>query len=118
VEDDRYEVEKVLEYRTAPRTGQPQYKVRWVGYSHNNDQWINADHITTEILQDFWTKVSLGDIFKRRRKELKGFKTRDQTKTLIQSEQDRVMNQLVNSATIYIESPSVAKQIFDLFLKY
>jgi len=63
VEDDRYEVEKVLEYRTAPRTGQPQYKVRWLGYSHNDDQWINADHITTEILQDFWTKGSLADTF-------------------------------------------------------
>ena len=28
VEDDRWEVEKVLEFRLAPRTGERQYKVR------------------------------------------------------------------------------------------
>jgi len=117
VEDDRYEVEKVLEYCTAPGTGQPQYKVRWLGYSYNDDQWINADHVNTEILQDFWTKGSPADTFKQRRKGHKGFKTRHETRALMQNEQERVINLPVTSATINIESPSFAKQIFDLLLK-
>ena len=33
VSQARYEVEKVIEYRKAPLTGVPQYKVRWAGYS-------------------------------------------------------------------------------------
>ena len=34
---DRYEVKKVMEYCKAPRTGIPQYKVHWSGYSLAND---------------------------------------------------------------------------------
>ena len=70
------------------------------------------------MLQDFWTKGSLPDTFKCRHNGYKEFKTRDETKSLIQKERDRVMNLPVNSATINMESPSVAERIFDLFLKY
>ena len=34
---DRYEVEKVMEYHKPPRTGIPQWKVYWLGYSLEDD---------------------------------------------------------------------------------
>jgi hypothetical protein len=117
VEEDRYEIEKVLEFRTAPRTGKPQYKVRWLGYGITDDQWIDAQHITTEILQDFWTKGSLADTFKLRRSNRKGPRNHDDTKEIMQQERDRIMNLPVESASINIDSPSVAEQIFNLFMQ-
>ena len=50
---ERYEVRKVIEYRQAPRTSIPQYKVRYLGYSFEDDQEINVKDISTRILQDF-----------------------------------------------------------------
>ena len=38
VTQDRYEVEKVIEYCKAPRTLVPQCKVLWLGYSLEDDQ--------------------------------------------------------------------------------
>ena len=38
VSQDRYEVKKIIEYRTAPQTGIPQYKLHWLGYSLEDDQ--------------------------------------------------------------------------------
>ena len=35
---DRYVVEKVIEYRKAPRSGVTQYNVYWLGYSLEDDQ--------------------------------------------------------------------------------
>ena len=94
VSQNRYEVEKVIEYRKAPRTGVSQYKVRWLGYSHGDDQWSNAKDISTGILQDFWTKGSLENTFKRRRTNNRrlGKYQRDKTLAMIQNEQDLVMN--------------------------
>ena len=66
VSQDSYEVEKVIEYRKAPRTSVPRYKVLWLGYSLENDQWIIVKDISTGILQDLWTKGSLENTFKRR----------------------------------------------------
>ena len=67
VEDDRWEVKNVLEFILASRTEERQYKVRWLGYSLADDQWVSATHITSEILQEFWVKGSLQDTFKHRR---------------------------------------------------
>ena len=50
---DRYEVEKVIEYYNTLQTGVPQYKVHWLGYSLEDDQWIDATDISARILQDF-----------------------------------------------------------------
>ena len=84
----RHEVERVIEYRKAPRTGVPQYKVRWLGYSLRDDQWINAKDIATGNLQDFWTKGSLENTFKRRRTNngQPGKYQRDITLAMIQNE--------------------------------
>ena len=42
VSQDRCEVKKIIEYRKAPRTGVLQYKVRWLGYSLEDDLCIDA----------------------------------------------------------------------------
>jgi len=56
VREGRWEVERVLELRTAPRTGQSQYLVRWKGYGSDDDEWINFQDISLEIVQDFWSR--------------------------------------------------------------
>ena len=66
---DKYEVEKVIEYGKAARTGVLQYKVRCLGYALEDDRWIDVKGISTGILQDFWTKGSLEKSFKRLRTE-------------------------------------------------
>src|SRR5213080_2293891 len=53
VEDDRWEVEKVLEFRTHPRTGAKQYKVRWQGWTKEHDQWINKEDLDSELIETF-----------------------------------------------------------------
>ena len=53
VTQDRYEVQKVLEYRKTLRTSIPQYKIYWFGYALADEPWINAADICTIILQDF-----------------------------------------------------------------
>ena len=87
-------MEKVIEYRKVPRTGVPQHKIRWLGYSLQYNQWIDAKDISTGILQDFWTKGSLENNFKRRRTNNRrpGRYQRDETLAMIQNERDRVMN--------------------------
>jgi len=53
VREGRWEVERVLEFRFAPRTGKSQYLVRWKGYEIDDDEWINFEDISLEIVQDF-----------------------------------------------------------------
>jgi len=50
VTEGRWEVERVLEFRTAPRTGKSQYLVRWKGYGSDDDEWINFEDISLEIV--------------------------------------------------------------------
>ena len=45
VEGDRWEVEKVLQFRFQPATRRPQYEVKWKGYEHKDNSWINAEEI-------------------------------------------------------------------------
>ena len=47
---DRCEIKKVIEDRKAPRTGIPQEKVCWLGYSCTDDQSMDVKDISTEIL--------------------------------------------------------------------
>ena len=53
VPQDRYDIEKGMEYGKATRTGITQSKVRWVRYSFEDNQLINAKVISSETLQDF-----------------------------------------------------------------
>ena len=47
---DRYEIERVIEYRKALHTSVPQYKVHWLEYSLEDDQWIDAKDISIGML--------------------------------------------------------------------
>ncbi|HEY4153194.1 MAG TPA: hypothetical protein VGM38_07715, partial [Pseudolysinimonas sp.] len=116
----RWEVEKVLEYRTAPRTGKNQYLVRWKGYGNNDDEWINFEDISLEIVQDFWTSGNYSDTFKSRRsgKNHKHRRTRDTTKSIIQTERDRVLALSSEDHDITSAAVNVAEDIFNLFLNY
>ena len=58
VSQERCEVERVLEYRKELPTGVLQYKVHCLGYSLDDNQWIDAKDISSGILQDFWRKGS------------------------------------------------------------
>jgi len=55
VTEGRWEVNRVLEFRTAPRTGKSQYLLCWKGYGSDDDKCINFEDISLEILHDFWT---------------------------------------------------------------
>ena len=88
VSQDRCEVEKVIEYQKAVRTGVTQYKVRCLGYSLEDDQWINAKDISSGILQHFCTKRRLESTLHRHRSHNggPGRYQRDQTLAMIQNE--------------------------------
>ena len=102
VSQDRYEVQKVIEYRNATQTGIPQYKFRWLGYLLEDDQGIYAKDISVRILQDFWTKGSLENTFKRPHTNngQPGRYQRDKTLAMIQIEGNRIMKLLIEEEEI------------------
>ena len=89
----RYEVEKVIEYCKIPRTGVPQCKLLWSGYSLVDDQGIYVKEIPTGILQECRTKGSLESTVKRGRTNNKrpGRYLQDQGLAIIQHKQDSVI---------------------------
>jgi len=64
VAEGRWEVERVIEFRTAPGTSKSQYLVRWKGYGSDDNEWINFENINLEIVQDFWTRGNYSNTFK------------------------------------------------------
>jgi len=86
--EGRWEIEQVLEIRTAPRTGKGQYLVCWKGYRSDDDEWINFKDISVEIVQDYWTSGNYSNICKQRRtfKKHKKCHTRETSKSVIQTE--------------------------------
>ena len=51
VEGDRWQVEHVLLFRFKPVTRQPQDEVKWKGYEHKDNSWINAEDIDEQEKQ-------------------------------------------------------------------
>ena len=120
VSQDWCEVENVIQYHKAPRTGVPSYKVRWFGYSLKDDQWIDAKDILFGILQDFWMQGSLENTFKRRctNNGRPGKYQRDEKLAMIQNERDQVMNLPADKEEITTNANKITQQVFDLFLQY
>jgi len=87
VSEGRWEVERVLEFRTAPRTGKSQYLVHWKGCGSDENKWINFADISLIILQDFWTSGNYSNTFKQRRfsKKHKKRHTRETPKSIVQT---------------------------------
>jgi len=71
VTEGRWEVKRVLDIRTAPHTGKSQYLLRWKGYGSDDDEWINFEDISLEIIQDYWTSANYSNTFKQRRSSKK-----------------------------------------------
>ena len=54
-EDNLYEVERIVEHRPGRRRQGMEYKVHWMG---EDDEYINEDDIDTQLVQDYWARVS------------------------------------------------------------
>jgi len=120
VTEGRWEVERVLESRTAPRTAKCQYLLRWKEYGSDDDEWINFDDISLEIVQDFWTSGNYSNTFKQRRSSKKHKKrhTCETPKSIVQTERDRVLALSPDNEDLTSAATNLAEDIFNVFLKY
>jgi len=50
----RYEVERLLKYRT--RKDKLQILVKWLGYEHEHNSWQNREDIDKDIVRAYWDK--------------------------------------------------------------
>ena len=67
VEEDRWELEKVHEVRSQPKTGKPQYKVQRKGWPTKYNQWLYTAYIEEDLIQQFWLHGSKTATHKRRK---------------------------------------------------
>jgi len=118
--EGRWEVKRLLQFRTAPRTGKSQYLVCWKGYGSDDDEWINFEDISLEIVQDFWTSGNYSNSFKQRRSSKKHKKrhTRETPKSIVQTERDRVLALSSNNEDLTSAATKLAEDICNVFLKY
>ena len=94
VQDDRYTVSKVLEFRTRPGTGAREYKVRWEGYGPEYDEWVSALDIDSDLLENYWMYgVQQATLSKRPvgNKAWGKKKIREETFRMIREERERVV---------------------------
>jgi len=58
-EDDRYEVEEILDHRQRKRGRRTvmEYLVRWAGYGQEDDQWVAENDIDDGIVQEYQAKL-------------------------------------------------------------
>jgi len=119
VTEGRWEVERVLAFRTAPRTGKSQYLVRWKRRGSDDDKWINIEDISLEIVQHFWTSGNYSNTFKQLRscKKHKKRHTRETLKSIVQSERDRVLALSPYNEDLTSTTTILAEDIFNVFLK-
>jgi hypothetical protein len=120
VESDRWEVEKVLEMRSQPKTGTIQYKVRWTGWGPSHDSWQKASNIDQGLLEEFWKNGNKASTFKRRpvgNKDKKR-KTREETLKMINDEKMRVLKGKevdVNTAYLRVPAPPTLKRSISIY---
>jgi len=120
VTEGRWEVERILEFRTPPRTRKSQYLLRWKGYGSDDDEWINFGDISLEIVQDFWTSGNYSNTFMQRRssKKYKKCHTQETPKSIVQTERDRVLALGSDDQGLASAATNLAEDIFNVFLKY
>src|ERR1700761_8825823 len=52
--EEQYKVERVLDSRTFGRRKSKQYLVKWKGYPHSDNQWVNKKDMTaSEAIQEY-----------------------------------------------------------------
>ena len=54
LKDDRYGVEKRVNFRFRQPAREPLYQMRWKGYLPSQDQWIHSDEMDEEFKFRFW----------------------------------------------------------------
>jgi len=118
--EGRWEVKRVLEFRTASRTGKSQYLVRWKGYGSDNDKLINLEDFSLKIVLDFWISENYSSTFKQRRSSKKHKKrhTWETPKSIVQTEPDRVLAPSSENGDLTSAVTNIAEDIFNVFLKY
>ena len=87
-------MEKVLEFRTRPGTGGREYKVRWTGYGPEYDEWVPADDIDSDLLENYWMYGNQQATLSKRSVGQKAWgkkKTREETLRMLKDERDRVI---------------------------
>jgi len=118
--EGRWEVEQVLEFRTAPHTGKRQYLVGWKGYRSDDNEWLKLGDIGLAIVQDFWTSGNYSNTFKQRRSSKKHKKrnTQETHRSIVQTEQERVLALSPDHQEFTSAATNLAEDIFNLFPHY
>ena len=100
VKDDRYEVEKGVNFRFSHPAGDPLYQIRWKGYLRSDDQCIHADEIDDDVKFRFWQEEDLKPTFQRRwcHGGRPGPRKRSETRSEIQEERDKVMQRVMRTS--------------------
>ena len=83
-EDGEYEVERILEHSSKDDKTQYHYKVRWRGYSSDEDSWVPESQLNCSKLYDEYWRNLLGNI---------------QTQDPEISQKTRRVKQIINSET-------------------
>jgi len=94
--------------------------VRWKGYGSDDAEWINFENISLKIVQNLCTSGNYSNTFKQRRSSKKHKKrhTRETTKSIVRTEQDRVLDLSPDDQNLTTAATNLAEDIFNVFLKY
>ena len=81
-----------MEFRTQPKTGKRQYKVRWKGYDESKDQWVYVEDIDKSLVEKYWKEKNQSATYRKRDRKKDGTgKTRPQVVNMIKEERDRIL---------------------------
>ena len=86
-------MEKVLEFRSQPKTANLQYKGKWKGWPTTYNQCLFTADIDEDLIQQFWLHGSKTATNTRRKtnKSLHYRKSRQETLDMINKERSRVL---------------------------
>src|SRR5205807_5080353 len=102
VKEDRYEVEKLLEYITQPGADIPQSLVKWSGWRNTQSTWEKADQIDDSLKREFWLNGSKKATYRKRQvgsKAMDKRKTRKETIEMINKERTKVLQTPVTTSS-------------------